>query len=230
MEKNIKRHGLIAGISLIIMAIVAGIAFGYAHKSMVSELPETTWTNISSNKSLFYIEIVSWIIIFMADIIVSISLYHFFKDVNSRISGITAAIRIIYSLILGYAIFHLFKILPLLGEQSDSYLSSNIAQSASYFKAFEVFWSWGLVIFGLHLLGLGYLAYTSNRVNKIIAVLLLIGGLGYSFIHLSRRLELIKVETINAAEGILTLPMALSEILLAFWLIFFSLKRKKVAA
>jgi hypothetical protein len=46
---------------------------------------------------------------------------------------------------------------------------------------FNDVWSAGLVLFGLHLLLIGYLAYRSTFVPRILGVLLAIAGLGYLF-------------------------------------------------
>lgn len=57
MQNKEKKQGIIAGISLLIMAIVAGFSFGYAHNSLVADSPEKTFTNLMAHKSLFYAEL-----------------------------------------------------------------------------------------------------------------------------------------------------------------------------
>jgi hypothetical protein len=44
---------------------------------------------------------------------------------------------------------------------------------------FNTIWNAGLVLFGVHLLLIGYLAYRSGFIAKTIGVLLAIAGLGY---------------------------------------------------
>jgi hypothetical protein len=220
MQTEEKKYGIIAGISLIIMAIVAGFAFGYAHNSLVADSALTTLEKLIANRPLFLAELAGWGIIFITDLVVSISLYIFFRSTSRQISLITAAIRIVYTLILGLAIIQLFKVLPYLSPDNGvaGVLAAN--ETASHITLFEKLWSIGLVIFGLHLIGLGYLSIKSKSVHWLIGYLLYLGGISYFFIHLSRQTGFLAAGTIASAERILSLPMALAEILLAFWLIY----------
>jgi len=215
-----KKQGIIAGFSLLIMAIVAGFTFGYAHTNLVVDSPEITLQNLVANKSLFVAELCGWSIIFITDIIVAIALYFFFRSMSKDISLITASIRIVYTLILGIAIMQLFKIIPLLSladPLSDQLIAS---ETASHFQQFEKLWSIGLIIFGLHLVGLGYLSLMSKSVPRLLGYLLYFGGISYTFMNLNRQLSLFDSGVISSVENILALPMALAEILLAFWLIY----------
>jgi hypothetical protein len=53
------------------------------------------------------------------------------------------------------------------------------AQALLSITAFKNGWDIGLVIFGLHLLVLGYLAFKSGFIPKWLSVLIVIAGLGY---------------------------------------------------
>ncbi|RLD91046.1 MAG: DUF4386 domain-containing protein [Bacteroidetes bacterium] len=220
MRNNKKKQGIIAGISLIIMAIVAGFTFGYAHTNLVVDSPEITVQNLVANKSLFIAELCGWSIIFITDIIVAIALYFFFRSISKDISMITASIRIVYTLILGIAVIQLFKIIPVLSladPLSDQLIAS---ETASHFQQFEKLWSIGLIIFGLHLIGLGYLTLKSKSVHWLLGYLLYFGGASYTLLPFMRQLSLFDTRVISSVENILALPMALAEILLAFWLIY----------
>jgi hypothetical protein len=220
MEKNEKIQGITAGFSLVIMAIVAGFSFGYAHNILVADSPEITFNNLIANKSLFLAELVGWSIIFITDLIVAIALYFFFRNTSKQISWITAFIRIVYTLILGIAIIQLVKIVPVISLANPGSDKLNISEVAFHFKMFEKLWSAGLIVFGLHLIGLGYLSIKSKSVPALLGYLLYFGGISYTFLHVSRQLNLFDTSVINSIENILALPMALAEILLAFWLIY----------
>ena len=220
MNLKEKRNGIIAGISLIIMAIFAGFSYGYAHNTLVADSPEATLKNLIANKSLFYAELSGWSTIFVTDIIVAISLYFFFRSTSKQISMITAVIRVIYTLMLGAAIIQLFKIMPVLSMENPLSNSVYTSESSSHFQGFENLWSVGLIIFGFHLIGLGCLALKSKVVPRFLGYLLYFGGIGYVFIHSARHMNLFETNIINTAETVLALPMALAEILLAFWLIY----------
>jgi len=215
MNKIEKIAGLIAGISLIVMAIAAGFSYGYVHNELFNASAEITRQNLLENKSLFYAGLAGWIVIFITDLMVSGALYIFFKKSMRRISVLTAIIRIVYTLILGVAIFQLFAIIPNLNFESATEISSHYA-------SFEKIWSAGLIIFGFHLLGLGYLSLKSQIVPRFLAYLLYIAGISY---HTAKQLELFSQNWIASAENILALPMAIGEMLFAVWLIYNGLKR-----
>jgi hypothetical protein len=202
------------------MAIAEGFAFGYAHSSLVAESPEITLQNLITNQSLFFAELAGWSIIFITDLIVAIALYFFFRSASKQISQVTAFIRIIYTLVLGIAILQLFKIVPVLSSANPE-----ASEISSHIQLFEKLWSIGLVVFGLHLIGLGYLSVNSKSVPKLLGYLLYFGGISYTFLHGARHLSLFQVQTLNSIENILALPMALAEILLAFWLLYFGFRK-----
>lgn len=228
MENIQKKQGLIAGISLVIMAIAAGFSFGYAHSNLVADTPDITLQNLIANKSLFFAELFGWSLIFLTDIIVAIALYYFFRSTSKQASGITAVIRIIYTLILGIAIIQLFKIVPVLSLSDPLSDKLNVSETASHLQMFEKLWSVGLIIFGLHLVGLGYLSVKSNLVHRLLGYLLYFGGFCYMFLHSSRQLSLFSTEVLTSIENILALPMALAEILLAFWLIYHGFRKSTI--
>ena len=114
----------------------------------------------------------------------------------------------------------LFRIVPVLSSANPS-----ASEIASHFQLFEKLWSVGLIIFGLHLIGLGYLSVKSASVPKLLGYLLYFGGFSYTFLHSSRQLNLFDAGVINSIENILALPMALAEMLLAFWLIYIGFRK-----
>jgi hypothetical protein len=46
---------------------------------------------------------------------------------------------------------------------------------------FNDIWTAGLLLFGLHLLALGYLTYRSGQLPRLLGALLAIAGLGYAY-------------------------------------------------
>jgi len=124
------------------------------------------------------------------------------------------------------ALIRLFSILPLLSEQGiDVALAGR--QVISTLDSFETIWSVGLIIFGLHLLGLGYLSILNRQVPILFGYLLILAGLGYMAIHISVNFTGLNEGVLSMMEKILMAPMALGEILLAFWLIIRGGKTRK---
>ncbi len=211
--KTHKTSAIITGISLLLMAVIAGIAYGYLHPQIVISGDEiATAQLIKQNSNLFFLEIVLWWIVLLLDIIVSLSLFNFYKDTNPKLSLITMALRLIYSLILGISIIILSTALHSEGN------------ALARIMKFNNVWSIGLIFFGLHLFLLGYTALSNNITPKIVAWLIVMGGLCYTVIHLLKVTIDRFVNISSVIEPYLVMPMALSEIILAIWLIYGAIK------
>ena len=78
--------------------------------------------------------------------------------------------------------------------------------------AFNDIWYVGQFLFGLHLLLIGYLAYRSGYVPRLLGVLLVIAGLGYATDSLGAVLSLGSWTDISSFTFI-------GEFLLALWLL-----------
>jgi len=226
--KTNRYSALIAGIGLILMAIVAGFSYGYAHNSIVEMAdPEATINNLRFSAQLFNMEIIGWIIILLLDITVAWALYLFFKKENNKISLSTAIIRLIYSAILGVAIFNLIQIQSILNGihlMNQSVLNMKVMSNLS---AFEKWWSLGLIVFGFHLLGLGYLALTSKNIHWFWGVMLVIAAISYIAIHSAYNIFLNFEGQVKMIETILIIPMTFGEIGFAFWLVIRGGKSRK---
>lgn len=221
MNHSEKRAGLIAGISLIVMAMAAGFAYGFAQDKLVDVSAEIMKQNLLENQSLFYAVLAAWALIFITDLIVSKALFNVFSHTNRRISAITALVRIAYTLMLGVGILQLSSLVPLLNGHEIK------VDVRLPFALFERIWSAGLIIFGFHLIGLGYLSIKSKFIPALLGYLLYLAGVSYILIHAARQFALFGQPVIDSAETILAIPMALGELLLAIWLIYKGLRKKK---
>ncbi len=213
-----KKWLILTGCSIVVMAIVAGFAYGFVHANIYrSGDSDLTAKLLYGNIVMYKLEIVSWIIIFILDIIVSIGLYAIYKETNKKIALLVSALRVIYTLFLGFAIIPL--VTPLISK-------NEIANSLMYFESFEDIWSIGLIIFGFHLIVLGVVCFKSNFTPKFWGALLIFGGVCYTIVHSLKSFFSNLDETTIVIESILTAPMALSEIGFAIWLIVKGFKLK----
>jgi len=219
MTRKEKNAGLIVGISLFVMALAAGFSYGFVQNEILADTAVITKQNILDNSHLFIAGVAGWAVIFITDLIVSFALIVFFKSTSNRISLLTAVIRVLYTLILGVAILQLISIIPSLSANEKAIA---IMQS---FNAFEKIWSAGLIIFGIHLMGLGYLSVKSQVVPRMMGYLPYFAGVGYIFVNSAKQLNYMEPTLLDLTESFLSLPMGLSEILLAIWLIYYGLKR-----
>lgn len=159
---------LITGFSIILMAVAAGYSVGNVFGTLVvTDNENLTTENIINNISFFKTGIIGWVVIFICDLIVSIGIYSLFQGKNNKLALSTSLLRFLYTIILGIAISRLIMI-----AISYENLIYNI-------NLFNNIWSFGLAIFGLHLICLSYLFYNELVWNKLISLLLILAGIGY---------------------------------------------------
>jgi uncharacterized protein DUF4386 len=148
-------------------------------------------------------------------VVVAWALFRFFSPVSSGLSRLAAWFRLAYAAIFLLAIGQLAGIPDLVtnDEYSDVFTAEQIqGQTLVKTDAFADLWMAGLILFGIHLLLVGYLAYRSSYVPKLIGVLLLVAGAGYVFDSV--------VSTVLASPpGSVATVTFLGEFLLAIWLV-----------
>lgn len=210
-----RNYALIAGCSLLLMAVTAGFTFGLAHSSLVLLAnPSLTLTNLQSESGLFDLEIIGWVIILITDLLVAWSLYRFFQPVHKKVSLTTGVIRLLYSCMLAFSIYQLLVVWHLVSKSNPDAFAV-----IALLINFEKYWSLGLTIFGMHLVGLGYLSYKSRAIPKWIGFLLYVAGVSYTLINLGKVIIPEALDIIVAAEMMMSVPMAISELALAIWLL-----------
>ena len=211
--------GLIVGLSLIIMAIAAFFALDYLNTFEANLKGDS----MKIDASLLRNSILAWLIILITDILVAWGLYVILKPINRQLSLLTAWFRLAYVVFLSVGIASLILALQTATHSLSNATREDIEISILLFK--EI-WSFGLIIFGCHLLFLGSSSLKSTLVPKLISILFLIAGIGYILIHSGKFLidDFKQIE--STLEMIFMLPMILSEMSLAVWLI---IKQKKVS-
>ncbi|WP_068505306.1 DUF4386 domain-containing protein [Paenibacillus kribbensis] len=220
---NERKSALTAGISLIIMALAAFFSYSFVHGNLVVKGDASiTFNNILSSNGLFKAEILGWVIILISDIIVAWALYIFLKPMNKNLSLFGAWLRLAYSAILGMAILNLIFVLLLL-RYTDDLSSFKIEQIQSlmmlFLEAFESIWSIGLIVFGGHLLIVGYVALKSDSIPKVISILLLLASIGYIVIHLSKTFLSQYDGVIAILNLVFAIPMIAGELGFGIWLL-----------
>lgn len=218
-----RKSALAAGIALIVMALAAFFSYGYVHSSMVVQGDASaTYNNIMSSNMLFKAGILGWLIILISDIVVAWAFYIFLKPINKHLSLLGAWLRLSYATILGIAIMNLLFVL-LLTNNTDDVTLLGIGQLQAhvmlYLNAFDTIWSIGLIIFGGHLLIVGYLAFKSDSIPRILSILLLVAAIGYMIIHLCLTFLPQYDGLITIFEYIFTVPMIAGELGFGIWLL-----------
>lgn len=215
-----RKAAIVAGVSLLLMAVAAGFAYGYVYSELiVPGDPEATIGNLRASGSLFRAGVAGWIIIFILDAIVAWMLFLFLRKVDFGYALLIAWLRLVYTAILGGAIVNFIFILKLLKGGVSFAPELAPLQVMFHLRSFEEKWSMGLIIFGLHLLMLGYLALRSKIAHAFWGILLVVAGICYLFVHGAQFLHLDLAGQLPMVETALSLPMALGELGFAIWLI-----------
>ncbi|MBB5180029.1 hypothetical protein HNQ44_001453 [Planomicrobium koreense] len=228
-EKTPLFYARVAGYSLLLLALIALYAnFFVLLELLIPGDAAATVANITANELSFRFAIASFVIVLVLDVIISWALYVLLRRVDKTGALLAMIFRLVYSAILGAAIFNFLSILLLVKEEAYlAELGTNQLQGQVMLliDGFSNGWVIGLVFFGIHLLLIGYLVFKSGFMPKILGILVMLAGLGYmidSFAY-------IILENYDDYEIVFVLivaiPGAIGELALAIWLL---LKGKKI--
>lgn len=180
---SLKQAALVSAFGILAMVLSAPLAEMYIlPKLMVFDDPTATFNNISEQRGLFTWAIFLYTITFLADIVVAWSLYLYFKPYNKQLSLLTGWFRLVYGILSFAALFNLIKALrwtKLPETFSEGFTSAAPEQLMFALRSYGSEWSFSLILFGIYLLLLGYMAYKTTYVPKFIGVLLLLAGGAY---------------------------------------------------
>lgn len=208
---NLRKTALISGSSLVIMAILAGIGFGYAFSEVyVPNNAGATITNMKEAKHLFWIFSGSIGIILLLDLLLAKTLYQFFNSTHKNLSLWLALTRLVYCVFLAIALTSL----PF-GNYTDDPSSVQIG-----FLAFLMYFQMGLIVFGIHVFLLGILILKTSGIPNWIGILSLIAGVCYFFNNAAVFLVPNYLDYKATVDAVTALPSALGELVIAFWFLF----------
>lgn len=144
--------------------------------------PAATVDNLMASETMFRLGMVAETVIVLIEIVVSAILYVLLRPVSRPLSLAAAFARFAQSILQAVNLFTAVPALVLLG--GAGYLAAfepdqlnALVQLFMDVNAFVII-IWGL-IFGFHLLLLGYLVYRSGFWPRVLGILLLIGAAGY---------------------------------------------------
>ena len=213
-----RRASATAGIGLVLMIVPALLGNFIAVEGLVTPGdPARTAADITASEGLFRLGIANLFAVVLLDVVVAVALYRVFRPVSVGASTLAAAARLVYAGIFMVAISQLAGVANLLSPESVAVLGSEQARAQAWLgiDSYRDTWSAGLLLFGLHLLVLGWLAWRSGYAPRVLAALLGVAGVGYAFDSMAAVIVGPGAPTI--AE--FTFP---GEVVLAVWLIVWS--------
>ena len=215
-DRSIRDASLVAGVGLLLMSGLAGFGYFAAVEGLVTPGDAArTARDVAASEGLFRLGIVSLLAVIALDVVVAWGLYRVFSPVSRGLSLLAAWLRIVFAGVFTVAVSQLMGVPRLLS--GDDYLAAFgaeqlQAQALLRVEAFTDIWDAGLFLFGLHLLVIGYLAYRSGYVPRLLGVLLAVAGFGYAFD------SLVAVLSPNPPVEVATFTFV-GEFLLALWLV-----------
>jgi len=207
---SLRTAAIIAGVGLLLMAILSPIAYLNTFQSLVKfNDAALTAQNILNSMGAFRTAILLLFIVVLLDVLVAWALYIVLKPANKNLSALAAWLRVIYAGIFIFAISKLYVALQVVATDGD--------QAMSFLKAFQSIWDMGLILFGFSLLALGYLAFKSGYVPKWLGVFLVLAAVGYIVDGFGKTLS--SDYNLNIAQFTFV-----GEVLLIFWLLWRGIK------
>jgi hypothetical protein len=217
------RAALIAGLGLLLMAVLAGLAtFGVLERVITDGDASRTTSDILAAFRSFRLAIFALCGVAVLDVVVAWALWAFFDRVHHAVAVLAAWCRGLYAVVFAVAISHLGAGARLLADgrlhgQADLQLQSDVL---TQIQQFDDIWSFGLGLFGIHLLLIGWLAFRSGFVPRLIGVLVLIAGAAY---------------LVDSFGGLLYATYAfelaaftfIGEVVLMIWLLLFAARRPR---
>jgi len=207
---SLRTAAIIAGVGLLLMTILAPIAYLNTFQSLVNfDDAALTAQNILSSLGAFRTSIILLFTVAILDIVVAWALYILLIPTNKTLSALAAWLRVIYAGIFIFAISKLYVALQV--------ITADGTQTMSFLKAFQNIWDKGLILFGFHLLVLGYLAFRSGYIPKWLGGFLVLASVGYIIDGFGKILS--PVYSLNIGQFTFV-----GEVILIFWLLWKSFK------
>jgi hypothetical protein len=171
-----RRAGLVAGVSLLLLAALAGFGNFVAVEGLVTRGdPARTAADVAASLWTFRLGVAALLGVVALDVVVARALQVFFRPVDRRLSLLAASFRLVYAGVFLAAVVQLARVPGLVGAGGDTMPAQVLARVDS----FDRLWSAALLLFGIHLLLVGLLSYRSGYVPRLLGVLLLVAGAGY---------------------------------------------------
>jgi hypothetical protein len=157
---------LVAGVGLLIMAVLAGYTnFAILEGLVIKDDATRTAQNILASGGTFRLGISALALVALLDLIVAMTLFVFYKLVNKSLSLLAASLRIGYAAVFVVAISQILSGLHFLNNQVYLKIFNKQqmdTQALMKINAFYDIWNIALILFGLHLVLIGYLHFKAD--------------------------------------------------------------------
>ncbi|WP_088647352.1 DUF4386 domain-containing protein [Micromonospora wenchangensis] len=171
------RAALAAGVGLLLMAVLAGWAnFGVVQPLLAADAADTA-ARLPAQRPALTLAVVALFAVACLDVLVGWALRAFLDHAQPTVALLAAWCRTGYAVVLAVAVAHLTGVAGLLRDGAGA--DRLRADGYPGLTGFQQVWSLGLLLFGVHLLLVGWLARRSDAVPTWVAALVAVAGAGY---------------------------------------------------
>ncbi len=220
MNNDIRNKARLTGVLYLLVIVFAGFSQGYVRGTLfIPSDPQATLVNITSSEALFRLGLVSDLLAFMLDAVISILLYQLLKSVNKTVAAITSAFRLLaHPAIASLNLLNHYMALQAAsggGFMSNLGIEQQEAWTMLFMNAHNAGYLLAGAFFGIHCFLLGILLYRSAFFPKVFGILMIVAAGGYlletfgNFMFPGNELILANIVGFSAAIGEVSLTLYL---------------------
>lgn len=179
----LKKWARMAGWLTLVLAILGPIALmAIPSRFLVPGDAAATVSHLRAHENLFRVGLVIDAVICFVEIVLPVVLFELFKPVNQTLSLVAMVFRLAMAVLQGVNLVNKLFVLLLLGsagfvsawgpERLDSLVMLFLEGNAKVVFVWQAF-------FGLHCFLLGYLAFRSGYIPRVVGLLLVLAAAGY---------------------------------------------------
>ena len=218
VDMSQQKAARVAGFLYLMNAVFATLGVFAIMDLIVPTDAAVTANNIMANELLYLFAFLSNVGMLITGVFLPLALYVVFKPIEEKNAILFVILMLVTVPIMCFNLVNQFGVLLVLGEDYSTLLSTNqlYALVMLFLDLEEVGYTIAKIFWGLWLLPLGYLAYKSGYIPKILGILLVISCFTYLIDFSIFFLVPDVYETISI---IINLPTMFFELAFAFWLL-----------
>lgn len=224
--KNKKKTARVAGLYYLLVVVLSILYMEFIpSKIVVQDDPIATMHKLLSHASLFKWGILIGIAVHISFILLPLTLYKLLHHINNNLAIIMVVFALISVPISYTFLYDQFEIIPLINDYPMFDMTQKQEANAKVFLMYENLYSGFFLLqifWGLWLFPLGYLAFKSGFLPKVLGIFLMLGCISYLIDVVGGILLVNFHEYVNT--HILIIPAAIGEIGMCFWLLTIGVK------
>ncbi len=185
MKISRRQAALMAGIALLVMAVIAPIADMVIFKNVLdTENLTESIENFPENAGKFRVGIGLFVIVALLDVLIAWALYLLLEPLGRGLALLAGWFRLAYSAMLGLLVNRMMDVRMILErlETSSVLLQDQLrTQLVLANEGFYNGWQIALIVFSVHLVIVGILLIRARSLKGVLGWLLVIAGAGYAF-------------------------------------------------